>query len=276
MTVAARVGPYALDSVLGEGAMGVVYRAVRDGDGAVVALKLMRAELAADAVYRQRFLREARVAAEVEHPHLVSIIEAGEDDGRPYLAAMYVAGRSLAERIAGSGPLPVEETLAVVAQVGAGLDALHAAGLVHRDVKPANVMLDENGAALLCDYGLAKGRAFTVLTRPGRVMGTLDYLAPELIRTGHAGPASDVYALGCLAYECLAGDPPFGGLNVFQVGVAHLEEQPPDPCAHRDDAPASLTWAVLKALEKDPARRPNTGTAYAHMLTLAARRGEDG
>lgn len=272
MSAATRVGPYALESALGEGAIGVVYRAVRDGDGAVVALKLMRAELAADAIYRQRFLREARVAAAVEHPHLVSIIEAGEDGGRPYLAATYVDGRSLAERIAGPGLVPVEETLAVVAQVGAGLDALHAAGLVHRDVKPANVILDEKGTALLCDYGLAKGRAFTVLTRPGQVMGTLDYLAPELIRTGQAGTASDIYALGCLAYECLAGRPPFGGLNAFQVGVAHLEEEPPDPCAYRDDASASLAWAVLTALEKDPARRPNTGTAYAHMLTLAARR----
>jgi len=271
MTTETRVGSYRLDDVLGEGAMGVVYRAVRDGDGAVVALKLMRTELAADAIYRQRFLREARVAAQVEHPHLVSILEAGEDGGRPYLAVVYVAGRSLAERIAGPDPLSVEETVAVVAQVGAGLDALHAAGLVHRDVKPANVMLDGAGTALLGDYGLAKGRAFTVLTRPGQVIGTLDYLAPELIRTGQAGTASDVYALGCLAYECLAGGPPFAGLNTFQVGVAHLEEEPPDPCAGRDDAPASLSWAVLRALEKDPARRPNTGTAYAHMLTLAAR-----
>lgn len=271
MTAGTRVGPYELEGVLGEGAMGVVYRAARDEDGAVVALKLLRAELAADAVYRQRFLREARVAAEVEHPHLVPIIEAGEDDGRPYLAARFVAGGSLAARIAESGPLSVGETLAVAAEVGAGLDALHTAGLVHRDVKPSNVMLDEEGAALLCDYGLAKGRAYTVLTRPGQVMGTLDYLAPELIRTGQAGTASDVYALGCVVYECLAGSPPFGGLNAFQVGAAHLEEEPPDPCARRSDAPPSLSWAVLRALEKDPARRPNTGTAYAHMLALAAR-----
>jgi serine/threonine-protein kinase len=269
VTAETRVGPYALGEVLGEGGMGVVYRAVGP-DGTVVALKLLRTELAADAAYRQRFLREARVAAEVDHPHLVAIVDAGEDRGRPYLAARYVSGGTLAARIGESGPLSVAETLAVAAQVGAGLDALHAAGLVHRDVKPSNVMLDESGTALLCDYGLAKGRAYTVLTRPGQVMGTLDYLAPELIRTGQAGPASDVYALGCVVYECLAGIPPFGGLNAFQVGAAHVEQEPPDPCARRADAAPSLAWAVLRALEKDPARRPNTGTAYAHMLTLAA------
>ena len=166
--------------------------------------------------------------------------------------------------------MPLDETLAVAAEIGAGLDALHSAGLVHRDVKPSNVMLDERGVALLCDFGLAKGRAYTVLTRPGQVMGTLDYLAPELIRSGQASTASDIYALGCVVYECLQVAP-FGRLNAFQVGVAHLEEEPPDPCARRNDTPPRVSWAVLRALEKDPARRPNTGTAYGHILAIAAR-----
>ena len=267
-----RIGSYVLGPVLGEGGTGIVYRAVRESDGTVVALKLMRAGLAADDVYRQRFFREARVAAEVEHPHLVPIVEAGEEDGRPFLAARFVAGRTLAERIEHEGPLAVDDVLLVAAQVGAALDALHDAGLVHRDVKPGNVMLEADGTALLCDFGLAKGRAYTVLTRPGQLMGTLDYLAPELIRTGQAGPPSDVYAFGCLVYACLAGAPPFAGRNAFQVGVAHLEDEPPDPLERRPDAPASLGWAVLRALEKEPARRPNTATAYAHMLRLAAAR----
>ena len=267
----AALGPYRLEGVLGEGGMGVVYRARRDFDGSVVALKVLRPELASDDVYRQRFLREARVASEVEHPHLVAIVDAGEADGTPYLAAQFVAGKTLRAEIATGGPLAIDATLAMAAQVGAGLDALHASGLVHRDVKPSNVMLDQDGRALLCDFGLAKGRAYTVLTSPGQVMGTLDYIAPELIRTGHATGATDIYALGCVVFECLAGAPPFGGLNPFQVGVAHLEEEPPDPCERRPDAPDRLSWAVLRALEKDPERRPNTATAYAHMLALAAR-----
>jgi serine/threonine protein kinase len=271
LAAGAALGPYRVEGVLGEGGMGVVYRARREPDGDVVALKVLRAELAADPVYRQRFLREARAAAEVDHPHLVPIVDAGNAGDTPYLAVGFVAGRSLAARIADGGPLPIDETVSVASQVGAGLDALHAAGLVHRDVKPSNVLLDEDGRALLCDFGLAKGRAYTVLTRPGQVMGTLDYIAPELIRSGQASAASDIYALGCVVFECLAGSPPFGGLNAFQVGVAHLEEEPPDPCASRGDAPARLSWAVLRALEKEPERRPNTGTAYAHMLALATR-----
>jgi serine/threonine protein kinase len=266
-----RVGPYVLEAVLGQGGMGIVYRAVHAEDGGVVALKILRADLARDDVYRQRFAREARAAAEVEHPHLVPIHSMGDAEGLAYLAARYVAGRSLSERIDLEGRLSVGASLAIAAQVGAGLDALHRHGLVHRDVKPSNIMLDEADSALLCDFGLAKGRAYTVLTRPGQVMGTLDYLAPELIQSGDAGPPSDIYALGCVVYECLAGTPPFGGLNPFKVGVAHLQDEPPDPCAGREDAPPSLSWAVLRALEKDPALRPSTGTAYAHLLALAIR-----
>jgi serine/threonine-protein kinase len=256
--------------VLGEGGMGVVYRALHD-DGSVVAIKVLRSELASDDLYRQRFAREARAASEVDHPHLVPIVETGQVEGRPYLAARYVAGRSLAELIESEGRLEIQDVLRVAAQVGAGLDALHRSALIHRDVKPSNIMLDEKGTALLCDFGLAKGRAYTILTRPGQVMGTLDYLAPELIQSGKAGAPSDIYALGCVVFECLAGTPPFGNLNPFRVGVAHLQEQPPDPCAGREDAPAALSWAVLRALEKDPALRPSTGTAYAHLLSLAVR-----
>src|SRR3990170_3335686 len=262
------LGPYRLEEVLGKGGMGIVFRAVRETDGEVVALKVLRPELAADAVYRQRFAREARVAAEVQDRHLVPIVEAGEADGQPYLAALYLRGRTLAQRVEAEGPLPLEDVVRVAAEVGAGLDALHRHGLIHRDVKPSNVMLREDGGGLLGDFGLAKGRAYTVLTRPGQVMGTLDYIAPELIRGGEAGPASDIYALGCLVYEGLAGRPPFAGVSPFQVGIAHLEAAPPDPAAGRKDLPPRLSWAVLHALEKDPARRPQTATAYAHLIRL--------
>jgi serine/threonine protein kinase len=265
-----RVGPYRLEQVLGEGGMGIVYRAVRDGDGEIVALKVLRRELSHDETYRRRLIHEARAAGEVRHRRLVPVLDAGQDGDRSYLAVAFVQGRSLEQRIQAEGPLPLEDTARVVGQVAGGLDALHHAELVHRDVKPSNVMLDQDGDAALTDFGLAKGRAYTVLTRPGQVMGTLDYLAPELIKGGPATPASDVYALGCVAYECLAGRAPFGEKVVFQVAVAHLEEDPPDPCAQRDDCPDGLSWAVLRALVKDPAGRPPTATAYARMMSLAS------
>jgi serine/threonine-protein kinase len=202
------------------------------------------------------------------------VLEAGEAEGRSYLAVAYVRGRSLEARIQEEGALPLGDIVRLTTEVAAGLDALHRLDLIHRDIKPSNIMLDEEGSAMLTDFGLAKGRAYTVLTKPGQVMGTLDYLAPELIKGRPAGPTSDVYALGCVVFECLAGRAPFAHKSVFQVGVAHLEEEPPDPCAERSDAPEGLSWAVVRALEKDPAKRPPTATAYAQMLRLASGEGK--
>jgi serine/threonine-protein kinase len=259
-----RVGPYVLEAELGHGSMGTVFRARRDDDGRVVALKLLHAELAADAIFRRRFEREARIAGALSHPHVVEVVEAGEVDGRPYLATRFVEGRSLADRLDDDGPLPDSDVVRLVAEVATALDVLHEQGLVHRDVKPANVMLDTDGGAALADFGLARGAADTVLTTPGRVSGTVDYLAPELIRGAIARPASDVYALGCVAYECVAGAPPFAGKPVADAVLAHLEEQPATL-----DSPLSL--AVLQALAKDPAQRPPTATAYALMLRVSLR-----
>jgi serine/threonine-protein kinase len=264
------LGPYRLEEFLGEGAMGLVYRAVRATDGEVVALKVLRAELSGDETFLRRFAHEVRAAQEVENRHLVPILEAGEADGRHFLAVSHVRGRSLEARIEAEGALPLEDILRVAAGTASGVDALHRKGLVHRDVKPSNILLDEGGRASLTDFGLAKGPAYTVLTRPGQVIGTLDYLAPELIRGQPATPASDLYALGCVVFECVAGQPPFAGKGLFQIGAAHLEEEPSDPCARREDMPPGLGWAVTRALAKDPSERPATATAYAHMLRAAA------
>jgi serine/threonine protein kinase len=185
----------------------------------------------------------------------------------------YVPGRSLDDRIREHGPLPLEDTTRIVAEIGSALDALHTAGLVHRDVKPSNILLDAERGALLTDFGLAKSRDYSMLTAPGQMLGTLDYIAPEMLRGEAPGPSSDLYALGCVVFECLAGMPPFGGRSMFEVGMAHLGDEPPDPCAERDDAPAELSEIVRSALAKRPERRPPTGTAYAHMLIAAARSG---
>jgi serine/threonine-protein kinase len=244
--------------------MGVVWLAHRDGER--VALKVLRPALAGNPVYVQRFLREARVASEVEHRHLVPILDAGETDGSYYLASAFVEGGSLADRLGADERLPVPDTVRIVGQLAAALDALHSRGIVHRDVKPENVMLAADGAALT-DFGLAKGEAYTALTRPGEIMGTLDYIAPELISGGEASASSDLYALGCLVYECLTGAPPFAGKGLFQVAVAHLEEEPPEPAG----VPADLAWVVLQALAKEPERRPPTATAFANLLRAGAR-----
>jgi serine/threonine-protein kinase len=263
-------GEYRIEGLLGEGGMAQVFLARREAGGETVALKVMKSDLLESEVFKRRFVHEARSAAEVRHECLVPILDAGEVDGKPYLAIGYVQGPTLEQRIVTEGQLPPADVLRLVAEVAAGLDALHAHGIVHRDIKASNILIDEQGAARLTDFGLAKGRAYTALTAPGQVMGTLDYLAPELIRGQPATPSSDIYALGCVVYECVAGKTPFGHKTVFEVGVAHLEEEPPDPGAERDDWSSELSWAVVQALAKDPAARPPTATAYATMLHVAA------
>jgi serine/threonine-protein kinase len=264
----ARIGSYVVGPRLGEGATGAVYRAVR-GDGLEVALKVLKQALAQDKTYLARFRREARVATEVQHRNLVPVLEFGEDRGLVFMATEFRDDGSLADLIAADGRLPVADCARLAAEIAAGLGALHHHGIVHRDVKPSNVMLDRARASALTDFGLARGYAYTVLTRPGQVLGTLDYLAPELIEGKEATPASDVYALGCLVYECVTGMPPFSEGGIFEVAVAHMEQDPPDPRTFRDTLSDDFAWALLRALQKDPAERPPTATSYAHILSVA-------
>jgi eukaryotic-like serine/threonine-protein kinase len=259
-----RIGPYRLEERVGEGAVGIVYRATVEAR--VVALKVLRPELAGNALYRRRLDHEARVARGLRHPNLVAVIDTGESAGLPWIASRFAEGPSLAGRLRAEGRLAVEDVLRVAGGVGAGLTALHRHGLVHRDVKPSNVLLASDGTPLVTDFGLAKGEALTALTRPGQVVGTPQYLAPELVEgSGEASPASDVYALGCVVFECLAGRPPFTG-SVLEVALAHLEEEPPP----LEGFSPGLGEAVLTALAKDAAARPRTPTMYAHLLRAAA------
>jgi serine/threonine-protein kinase len=267
-----RIGRYRLQTRLGEGAVGIVYRAVRVDDGLEVALKVLRAELSGDETYRHRFLHEARAASEVRHHHLVPVVDVGEADGRLFLASAFVSGTSLDDRIRGEGPLPLDDVLRMSAEIGSGLDELHRVRILHRDVKPSNILLTAEGGFALTDFGLAKGPAYTVLTTPGQLVGTLDYLAPELFRGEEASPATDLYAFGCVVFECLAGSPPFADRSIVEIGLAHMTQEPPDPGARRSDAPAELSWAVLRALAKVPEERPPTAAAYAHLLWIAGGR----
>ena len=260
-----RIGRYTLELLLGEGASGLVYSAL-DDEGVRVAIKLLRPDAADEAVALARFVREGRLAQRVEARHLVPILDAGRSDAAAYLVMPYYRGGSLALRLRALGRLGVDETLDLAAQLGRGLDALHERGILHRDVKPSNVLLDGEGTAALTDFGLARAGDSTRLTAEGQVLGTPHYLAPELIEGLEASPASDLYSLGCVLYECLVGEPPFGGRSATQLGFAHLVEPPPDPRERRPELPAQLVEALLGALEKDPAARPTTGTALARLL----------
>jgi len=232
---------------------------------------VLRPELAGDEPFRKRFVREAAVAARVDHPHVVATLEHGDVEGTLYLTQRFIPGGSLDERITRQGPLPLPEVVRVCLEVAAGLDAMHRADLVHRDVSPHNIMLDAQGRAYVADFGLAKDReASTVLTRLGQAIGKVDYMAPEQIRGEEVDGRADVYGLGCVAFECLSGSPPFADRKGMQVMWAHLRDEPPDPCAGREDAPAELAWAVTRALAKEPEKRPATPTAYARMLQIAS------
>jgi serine/threonine protein kinase len=263
------VGPYRIDSVLGVGGMGRVYLATAPG-GEPVALKLVKADLARDTVFRKRFDREARIAQRVSHPNLVPVLDTGEENGIPYLTQRFIQGGSLADQIERQGPLSIESALRGVSAVAGALDALHANDLIHRDVKPANILVDEQGVSYITDFGLAKDTQGSLLTRPGQAVGSLDYMAPEQIRGEEVTAATDVYALGCVMCECLSGAPPFADRQGMRVLWAHLQDKPPDPCAKRTDAPPGLGPAVLTALAKDPAERPPTATAYAQAISAAA------
>jgi len=263
------VGPYRIGALLGVGGMGRVYRAT-DAAGNSVALKLVRADLASDSVFRQRFEREARIATQVINPHVVPVLDTGEHDGIPYLAQRYIGGGSLADRLNRDGRLSLADTLTVGAQVACGLAALVQAGLVHRDVKPDNVLLDEGGTAYITDFGLAKDSQSPALTRPGQALGSPHYMAPEQIRGEEVSSATDVYSLGCVLYECATGAPPFAGQRGMRIMWAQLTDMPADPTTVAPDLPAAFGPALLSGLAKEQDERPASAPDYVRLLCAAA------
>jgi serine/threonine-protein kinase len=263
------LGVYRIESVLGVGGMGHVYRATAP-DGVEVALKLVKSDLARDTVFRKRFEREARIAQTVEDAHVVPVLDTGEQEGIPYLTQRFIRGGSLAEVIERDGKIGLDLATRVCREAGHGLDALHAQGLIHRDVKPANILLDEQGVIYITDFGLAKDTQGSLLTRPGQALGSLDYMAPEQIRGEEVTAATDVYGLGCVMWECLLGNPPFADRQGMRVLWAHLQDDPPDPSTQSPDVPAAVGQAILRALAKDPADRPQSASDFARVMDEAA------
>jgi ABC-type branched-subunit amino acid transport system substrate-binding protein len=247
---------YRIDEVVGRGGMGVVYRARDEALDRPVALKLVAPELAEDPRFRERFLRESRLAAAIEHPHILPVYAAGEHEGQLFLAMRFVEGEDLGARLARAGRLEPAEALRIAGELAQALDAAHERDLVHRDVKPGNVLLDRKGEAYLADFGLTKRVASdSGLTETGEFVGTLDYLAPEQIRAGTVDGRTDQYSLACLLYECLTGEVPFPREGAAQVLWAHLNDPPPSVSEKRPELPAALDPVFGRALAKDAGER---------------------
>jgi class 3 adenylate cyclase len=261
---------FRIDCLLARGGMGVVYQATQLSLSRQVALKVVAPELAGEEQFRTRFLREVRVAASLDHPHVLPVYEAGEADGVLYLAMRLVEGESLAQLLAREGGLEPARAVSIVTQVGEALAAAHAAGLVHRDLKPGNVLLAHAGArehAYLCDFGLARrAQSATELTKAGGFVGSVLYAAPEQIRGDAVDPSTDLYALGCLLYECLTAEPPFPREHEAAVLWAHLHESAPLPSAIRPSLGESFDGIVERALAKDPGERFASADEFTHSL----------
>ena len=267
--IGTEIGEYHVESLIGEGGMGRVYVAIAP-DGTRVALKLVKEDYARDETFRRRFYREARIAQSVKQANVVPMLAIGEHDGLPYMAQRYVDGMALDKKISLDGPLDVPSALRICADVAAGLEALWTAGMVHRDVKPANILLDASGRAFITDFGLAKDTHGSLLTLPGQALGSMDYMSPEQIRGETVSAASDVYALGCVMYECMAGKPPFAHVQGMRILWAHLQDEPPDLRAVRSDLSPEFVHTLLLALAKEPDQRPSSSAEYARMLAKAA------
>lgn len=257
------VAGYTVESVLGSGAMGVVYVARQRSPERRVALKLITPAFANDEVFRRRFLREATAAAAIEHPHILPVYAAGESNGTLFMAMRLIDGRDLREILRGSAELPLERVERIVGQVGEALDAAHARGLVHRDVKPGNVLVTEQpGAAeadfcYLMDFGVSTWTASSAatITATGQMVGTANYMAPEQIESGRVDGRTDLYSLGCVLYECLSGSAPFSGRSAPAILYGHLHEQAPPPSSLRPGLPPGVDEVVGRALRKAPEER---------------------
>jgi tRNA A-37 threonylcarbamoyl transferase component Bud32 len=260
---------YRLGERIASGGMGAVYRAVDETLGRQVAVKALRREFADDPTFLERFRREARAAARLSHPGVAGVYDYGERGGQPFIVMELVEGETLAERLAARGSLPWQEAFAIGAQVAAALAAAHAHGLVHRDVKPANILLGRDGRAKVTDFGIAQAAQTATLTRTGMVLGSANYVAPEQAKGGHVGPAADLYSLGCVLFEAVTGETPYRGGNLVAIATQHVSAPVPDPRARRPDLPPEAAALITRALQKDPAGRLPSGAAMAAALAAA-------
>lgn len=263
-----QIGPYRLRRLIGRGGMGEVYEAEDTARERIVALKLMSTALSNDAVFRKRMQREARTAGRLNEPHIVPIHDFGEIDGRLYLDMRLIDGADLATMLSRNGPLGPVRAVAIIEQIGAALDAAHAAGVMHRDVKPENILIAEHDFAYLVDFGIASAADDEKLTEMGTMVGTVSYMAPERLINSEQTHRSDVYALACVLLECLTGSPPYQGSQVT-VLTGHLYGAIPRPSASCPDIPGAFDQVVARGMAKDPADRYATAGDLARAAHAA-------
>ncbi len=273
---AERFGPYRLDELIGCGGMGEVYRAFDTVKQRTVALKRLPVALAADAEFKARFRRESALAARMSEPHIIPIHDYGEIDGRLFIEMRLVVGRDLARVLAEQGPMRPARVVDIVGQVARALDAAHADGLIHRDVKPSNVLItgkDGDEFAYLMDFGIARTSVdtggSTPITATGKRVGTLDYMAPERFGEGPIDGRADVYSLACLLFQALTGAKPFRGEGLPAMIYAHLNLDPPRPSTQRPGVPVALDGVIARGMAKDPERRYPTAGALAAAARAA-------
>jgi len=257
---------YRLVRMIGSGGMGTVWEAEDETLGRPVAVKVLSESLAAGERAVRRFEREAKAAARLSGPYIAAVYDFGRSEGRPYIVMELVRGETLADRLAREGPLPAQEASRIATQVAEALEEAHAAGIVHRDVKPGNVMLTPSGDVRVMDFGIAAAAWAERVTTSGLVLGTPSYLAPEQAKSEKTTPASDVYALGAMLYEMVAGRPPFVAETPVAVALAHIRDDPLPLDQVAEGVPPNLASASMAALAKDPTERPPSAAAFASML----------
>src|SRR3954453_19062579 len=243
--------------------MGIVYRATQVALGRPVALKLIAADFAGDRSFRERFKREWETAASIDHPNVIPVYEAGEAEEHLFLAMRYVEGLDLANLIAREPEFAPERAVRIVAQVASALDAAHARGLVHRDVKPANILIGADDHVYLTDFGLSRATEQSRMTRTGMFVGSTDFAAPEQVRGEETDARTDVYALGCVLFELLTRHVPFERASDMAKMYAHITEPPPRVTAWRPDLPSGLDEVVYTALAKEPEERYESAGEFA-------------
>ncbi len=259
-------GRYRLRARLAAGGMGAIHVATDEQLGRTVAVKLLRSELSDDPVFVERFRREARAAASLSHPNVATVFDFGEDSGVPYIVMESVDGRDLSRVIREDGPLPPDLAADLAAQIASGLGHAHSAGVIHRDVKPANVMITDGGRVKVTDFGIARALGDSTLTVSGSVLGTAHYISPEQAAGASAGPGSDVYSLGIVLYEMLTGSLPFTGESPVAVAMRHISDEVPAPGDLAEDVPSELDSIVAKATAKDPSDRYGSADEMASAL----------
>jgi serine/threonine protein kinase len=272
-------GRYELEELVGHGGMSSVYKARDSLLERNVALKILHEQYHSDEDFVERFKHEARSVAQLQHPNIVTVIDRGEEEGRQYIVFEYIDGENLKEYVVRKGRLEVQDALEITVEVARGLAFAHGQGLVHRDVKPQNVLLNGDGRAKVTDFGIARTVDVEGMTQTGMVMGTSNYIAPEQASGKEVDAQTDVYSLGVVLYELLAGEVPFPGETFVAVAMKHVHEPPPNLLEKRGDVPPRVAAAIDRALEKDPGRRFPSMDAFAAELEACladyARDGDD-